>query len=221
MFEKAIEVDPQYAQAYAMVSWTYWLEWFWYGGQDQTLERAFQLAQKAVALNDSLPVAHVGLGYVYLFKKQHEQAVAEVERAVAVDPNFPAGYSALADILCFVERGEESIGLIEKAMRLNPRYPAGYLATLGFAYLVTGRYGEAVDALKKALSRNPSFLGAHMMLAVVYSELGREEEARAALAAGLRLSPNLFLELVKQRLPFKDPAALERYLDGLRKAGLK
>ena len=59
MFEKAIELDPQYAEAYAWLGRTYWLEWFYRWSLDpQTLERAFALAQKAIALDDSLPLAH-------------------------------------------------------------------------------------------------------------------------------------------------------------------
>ena len=69
MFEKAIEVDPQYAEAYAALSWTHWRKWVWQWSQDsQTLEQASALAQKAVALNDSLPLAHTALSQAYLLK---------------------------------------------------------------------------------------------------------------------------------------------------------
>ena len=74
---------------------------------------------------------------------------------------------------------------------------------------------------KKALTRNPDFLPAHAILAAIYSELGREEEARAEAAEVLQISPNFSLEVLRQRLPYKDPADLERFLDGLRKARLK
>ena len=86
---------------------------------------------------------------------------------------------------------------------------------------MTGRYEEAIAAFKKALTRNPNLLPAHVNLAVIYSELGREEEARAEVAEVLRINPNFSLEVLRQRLPYKDPADLERYLAALRKAGLK
>jgi adenylate cyclase len=75
--------------------------------------------------------------------------------------------------------------------------------------------------LQKALPFNPNYLPTHEILAVLYSELGREEEARAEVAEVLRISPNYSLEGVRQRLPFTDPAEARRYLAALRKAGLK
>jgi adenylate cyclase len=105
-------------------------------------------------------------------------------------------------------------------MRLNPRFPAFHLADLGHAYYLMGRYEAALDALQKALPLNPNWLPTHLYLAVIYSELGREE-ARAEVAEVLRLSPNFSLEGVRRTLPFKDPAEVERHLAALRKAGLR
>jgi adenylate cyclase len=222
MFERALELDPQYAEAYAFLGWTYFREWAMQWSQDaQALEQALALAQKAVALDDSLAQAHVTLGAVYLWKKQYDQAIAEEERAIALDANFAEAYTWLGETLKRVGRPEEAIGLIEKAMRLNPHYPPFYIFQLGEAYRYTGRYEEAIAAYKKALTRNPDLLPAHLGLATIYSELGREEEARAEAAEVLRLNPKYSLEVLRQMTPFKDPAVLERYLTALRKAGLK
>jgi adenylate cyclase len=128
----------------------------------------------------------------------------------------------LGDILVNAGRPEEGIELTEKAMRLNPRYSPLYSSELGWAYYQTGRYEEALATLKKVLTLNPNILGAHLTLAACYAELGRLEEARAEVAEALRFNPNASLEGFKQQnLPFKDPAALERFLAALRKAGLK
>ena len=88
----------------------------------QTLERAFELAQQAVTLDDSLSESHWLLGRVYVWKKQHEQALVEAERALALDPNNADGYWNLGNILTFAGRPEEGIEVIEQGMRLNPRY---------------------------------------------------------------------------------------------------
>jgi len=83
-----------------------------------------------------------------------------------------------------------------------------------------GQYEDAVAALKRCINRNPDFLAPHRTLAVIYSEVGRKEEARAEVAEVLRISPRTSLESEKERMPFKDQAVWERYSEGLRKAGL-
>ena len=94
MFEKAIALDPQYAEAYARLGWTYCLEWGLRWSQDpHTLEQALAMAQQAVALDDSLPGAHALLGIVYAQKRQYDQAIAEGERAIALDPNNADSYA--------------------------------------------------------------------------------------------------------------------------------
>ena len=181
----------------------------------------FALAQRAVVLDDSLPLAHTTLGVAYLWQKQHEQAIAEGERAITLDPNYAEGYAWLGAIFNLAGRPEEAIGMVEKALGLNPHDPFFYLSILGSAYRMMGRYEEAITAFKRALSRNPNLLPAHVILVASYSESGQEAEAQAEAAEILRISPNFSLEGVRQRLPFKDQAELECFLDGLRKAGLK
>ena len=84
-----------------------------------------------------------------------------------------------------------------------------------------GRHAEAIATLKRVLIRNPDYWPAHTELLVAYSESGQEAEAQAEAAEILRIHPNYSLEVIGQRLPFKDQAELERYLAALRKAGLK
>ena len=219
MFEKAIELDPQYAGAYAWLGWSYFLI-HWSQDPQQNLEQAFAAAQKAIALNDSLPWAHIALGAVYLWQKQPEQAHAAAERAIALDPNLADGYGLLAAILNTVGKPEEAIGVAEKAIRLG-FHPHWYLFDLGHAYCLTGRYAEAIATLKQFVSRTPNVLHAQLVLASAYSEAGREEEARTAAAEVLRISPKFSLEVMRQRAPNTDPAVIERQVAALRKAGLK
>ncbi len=184
------------------------------------MERAFEAAKKAVALDDSLPLAHTYLAWVYVFRKQYEEAIAEGQRAISLDPNFAEGYARLGQILTFAGRPEEGIDLVRKAMRIDPHYPPTYLWYLGHAYYTMGKYEEAMAALKRCITRNPDFLPPHLFLAVIFSGLGRKEEAQAQVAKVLRISPRTSMEGQRERWPFKDQAVLERYLDGLRKAGL-
>ncbi len=169
MFEKALALDPQYAEAYVWLGRTYYLEWSWRWSTDpQNVERAFELLQKAIALDDSLPIAHSLLGVVYALKQQYDQAMAEGERAIALDPNNADSYAWQAHGLNFAGRPEEALRMVEQAMRLNPRYPPYYLFRLGWAYRLSGRYAEAVATLKELINRSPNFLPAHQNLALSY-----------------------------------------------------
>ncbi len=173
-----------------------------------------------MTLDDSLPLAHARLAWIYLWRRQHEQAIAEVKRAIFLDPNFAEGYARLGIILTYAGRPGEGIDLVKKAMRLDPHYPPLYLFYLGHAQYLVGQYEEAIAVLKRSFTRNPDQLPSHLDLAVIYCELGRKEEARSEVAEVLRISPRASLEGQRERMLFKDQAVLERYLENLRKAGL-
>jgi tetratricopeptide (TPR) repeat protein len=161
------------------------------------------------------------LGAVYLRQKRFEEAVAEAKQAVALDPNNADAYVRLAENLSVAGRPSEALGFVQQAMRLNPRHSVWYLFNLGLAYRLTGQYMEAMAALEKARTRNPNFLAIHLNLAFIYSELDREEEARAEAVEVLKINPHFSLETWTQNALYKDPADLERMLAALRKAGLK
>jgi TolB-like protein/class 3 adenylate cyclase len=221
MFEKAIELDPQYAAAHALQSLTYVTDWNYQWSQDrQVIEQAFAGAQKAIILDDSLALAHSILGFLYHYKNQPDQAIAEGERAVVLDPNNPESYLWLAGILSLAGRAEEGIAMAKNAMRLNPHYPPAYLLALGRVYHQAWHNEEAIATLKKYSTLNPNAISAYTGLACSYSDLGRYEEARAAAAEVLRLSPNFTTEAWKQAQFIRDPAQLERHITNLRKAGL-
>ena len=105
-------------------------------------------------------------------------------------------------------------------MRLSPQQLTT-LNALGYAYIGAGRYEEAITIFKKILVRSPDHWVAHGGLAIIYSELGREEEAKAEGAEILRITPNFSVEVWKRMAPYKDPAVTERFAAAMRKAGLK
>ncbi len=214
MFEKAIELDPKFAAAYAELSYSHW-EFLKMKGLEQT----FETAQRAVALDDSLPLAHSRLAWAYLRKRQHEEAIGEARRALTLDPNFAEGHAVLGEILNAADRPKEGIRLISKAMRLNPHYPARYLFVLGQSYYMMGQDQKAVATMERARSRNPDDKGPHQHLAILYSEAGQKEKARAEIEEILRLVPGHSIELEEQICTYA-PVPLERFLEGLLKAGL-
>jgi tetratricopeptide (TPR) repeat protein len=221
MFERAIDLDPGYALAYTLLGFTHWMEWAFGWSQDpQSLEQAFKLAQKAISLNESMSKAHSLLGKVYLWKKRHDQAIAELEKTIALNPNYADGLAGMGEILSFAGRPKEAVGVFKKAIRLNPIPPVWYFHSIGHAYFLIGRYEEAISALKRVINRNPNFFPSHIYLAASYIEIGQEDKARAEAAEVLRMNPKFSLEAAGQRLPYKDQAVLERLGDSLQKAGL-
>ena len=221
MFERAINSDSEFATAYAYLGLTYLAEWFFGWSQDpQSLDRAFKLAQKGIDLDDSTPEAHRILGEVYLWKKQHREAITEFEKCLALNPNYADAIVAFGNVLNFAGRPEEAKGLVKKGMLLNPMYPPYYLWNLGHAYFLMRQYDDAIATFKRGLNRNPNFHPPHAYLAGLYSELGRVEEAKAEWVEFVKGSPQTSPDAWKQRLPYKDHAVLERLFGSLKKAGL-
>jgi tetratricopeptide (TPR) repeat protein len=220
--KQALLRNPNWLFSHIELSICYRLQWASQQSQDlQTLDRALEAAQRATALNAASPWSHWALSYAYLWKKQYEQASAEAERVLALNPSQGQIYPGLVNVLSFLGRLEEASGLAEKALRLNPQLQPRNFIPLGHMYYLTGRSEEAITALKKSLNGSPADLEAHRLLAAVYSEAGKETEAQAEAAEVLRINPKWSLEVWKQRVPYKEPATLERVFAALRKAGLK
>jgi adenylate cyclase len=183
MFEKAIELDHDYAYAYASLGLNYFLGWVLALDPDPNgLEWALHMAQRAVALDDSLPWAHGVLAHIYVQKLENDRALTEAQRAIALDPNYAFGYSALAEALNDQGKPAEALAAVEKAMRLDPRNAVNYLHEQGWAYTQLGRWEEAIPALKSYLVSNPDYLWGHAFLAIDYYNLGDHDAARAETA---------------------------------------
>ncbi len=181
MFEKAVALDPQYAEAYAWLGGCYLADWIWRWNADpQSLEHASALARQALALDDSLPRAHSILSNVYAQKQQYEQAIAEGERAIALDPNNDFSCNRQGAALNWAGRPAEALPLMEQALRLNPHYPPFYLGDLGWTYNLIGRHTEAVTMLKEAVSRGPTLMVYYFILANSYvQQWAAQQEADA------------------------------------------
>ncbi len=221
LFVKALDLDPGYARAYMGLSWAHLQSWqLGWSADPESLERAQELAQRAIALDDTLVGVHSVLSQIYLWRKEHDRAIAEAERAVVLAPSDADGYETLAEILGWAGRPEDSMRFIRQAMRLNPHYPFFYLWTLGHAAYLLGRNREAMEAFNKLAQENPNFLPAHAYAAVLFVEMGREKEAREAWDRARRLSPGVSLSSLAERVPYRRPADLDRLLTAARKAGL-
>jgi TolB-like protein/cytochrome c-type biogenesis protein CcmH/NrfG len=222
MFERAIELDSEFAEAYAYLGHTYLLDWGMEWNRDpHILEQAYEIGQRAIALDDPSGGGYCLVGHVYLSKKRHEKAIAVFERAIDLNANYPMVFAGLGDVLSWAGRPQEAIEYLKKAMRLDPEQSFWYFWFLGHAYFLAGQHEEAIETLKRALNRNPDFWVPHVYLAASYSELGRQEEARAEAAEVLRINPKFSLEQGATPHSYKNQADSDRLVTALRKAGLK
>ncbi len=227
LFERAVKLDPEYAAAWTMLAWTHWIDASYGFSQSraESFNRALELAQKALGLDDANPDVHALLGGIHLFQGQHERAIAEGKKAIALRPNNACNLALLAQTLSYTGRSEEAVALMERAMRLNPYYPEWYLGILAQSYRIAERYEEAIATYEELLERRRetggSTLLTHLGLASTYMRVGKEDEARDHATEVLKIDPDFSLEWVRKATFFKDEALLEEDLDALRKAGLK
>jgi tetratricopeptide (TPR) repeat protein len=223
LYEEVIALDPDYAIAYAILAWTHMAE-LWVGTSKsprESLGRAIELGQKAIALDESEAVGHAGLGFFYTFTRQFEKAVAHAERGLALDPNSFGVLQNSAAALAYSGRPEEAIPLLHKAIRLNPSASILFFYILSTAYRMVGRFDEAVEQAKKAVERDPMNQFPYLGLASACILAGREAEARAAAAEVLKINPTFSLDQFARTLPYRDRSFVDRTIDSLRKAGLK
>ncbi len=189
--QEAIALDPEYAWAYYALGRAHQLDvWLRVSkSPKQSLAKAMELFQKAIVLDDTFAEAHARLGFLFSMIRQHDKGVALAEKAVTLNPNSSTAHFYLGKVLFFAGRAEESIPEYKKAIRLNPIPSHSVTWSLGLSYAYTGQYDKAMTWCEKAIRQEPNSLLAHMIMAVVYSLSGRDEEARAEAAEVLRISP--------------------------------
>jgi adenylate cyclase len=222
MYQRAIELDPTYAVPHAGLAATavsnYVSDWAEDPGAE--LDQAGRWARRALELDDSEPFAHMALGHVMLWRRDHDGALAEFRRMLELDPNFAQGYSTTGLVLMYAGYAAEALGRFATAMRLDPHYPGIVLHYVAQANFSLGNYGTAAKQLLERISRTPGTDSSRMMLAACYGHLGRIEDARAAWAELLKVNPGFSLDQRARVLPYKDPRDFARIAEGLAKAGL-
>jgi adenylate cyclase len=223
--EEMVEMLPENPWSYLMLAYVHLVE-YWLGigkSPRESVERGMELAQKALAMDDSLWAVHGLLSRFYTIKREYEKSIVEGERAVTLDPGGAESNLAYGASLIHGGRPEEAIPVLQKVLRLDPLGSPSTFNHLGLALRNTGRYEQAVSAFKKVLQRAPNHFLAHLGLAGTYSMMGREKEARAEAEEILRINPKFSLDRWKetQGALFKDQSETDKVVDALRKVGMK
>jgi adenylate cyclase len=223
MAEEAIAMCPENPEGYPLLGFIYFYDYMLGNTRSprETIQKATELAKKALAMDDSKDGAHALLGWLYLVKKEYDRAIAEGERALALDPSNHLLLQVYACFLTYAGRPEEAIPLFQKAIRLSPFGPASEYVNFGHALRMTGRFEEAVSAYRKAIQIAPGRADSHLNLVAAYSMMGLEKEARAEAAEVLRRNPKYSVDSWAKRMLYKEQSEIDKVVNALRKAGLK
>ena len=226
-FKRVIELDPNFAGGYACVSYllSSGVRFGYSTSPRGDVEKALEIAQKAISVDNTFWFSYQALASAYLMKRRHDDALAAITEAVTIQPGLDQAHLFQGFYLHWMGRGEEAVQAVKKGLQLNPKYLSArnpvYLDFQGYAYFTAGRYEESIAAWRSAIDRLGPLNVRQAFLAASYSELGREEEAKAMARDLLKSNPNFDLKSWKLARMYKNPEDTERLLNALRKAGLK
>ncbi len=219
----AVDMDPGFARGHALLAWAYSLEGVlrWSQNPDESFDKGYAAAIKAVELDYDEPWAHAALGFSELWgRHEHNHGLTSLRRAIELNPNnahFRLWYS---NGLCLAGRSEDGLAEIETAMRLNPNYPPIYLHFYARILATLQRYADALPLLERLVRLMPTSTNSLALFAACNIALGRKREAEAAVAQLLQVSPAFSLASVPRASPYERREDLETYLALLREAGL-
>ncbi len=190
-FEAAIEIDPDYAKAYAGLADSYSLMVNYdMISADEGFQRAKEAALHALTLDDQLAEAHTSLAYV-LMRGDADLAKAEesFQKAIVINPNYATAYQWYANLLYLVGEPEKSLEMSVRALERDPLSPV-INASLGGKYLDNFELDEAFERYQKALELDPDFLLAHVGIAEIKEVQFDWEGASQAYRDGIEINPN-------------------------------
>ena len=221
LFQRAIDLDPNYADAYAALGGSHYMAVVsgWSEFREEELQRAEALALKAIALDPATTRAYSVLAQIQLYRKHYDLALAQIDHALEINPSDVESYGNRGAYLVWAGRAAEGLPWLEGALRFDPANSFA-AARLCMAYYLLRRYTEAVEAGVRALSRNPgrnTQLLTHAMLAAAYAELGQQPDADRERAITARLWPLLDARTFADQ--FGTEEAQAHILEGLKKAG--
>jgi tetratricopeptide (TPR) repeat protein len=192
----------------------------WSDDPDDDLQRAAELVEAAMELGESIPQVHFARSVVFRLRSRYDEAIDAARQVIALDPNYADGYAVLAAGLNVLGRSKDALAAIRTAMRLNPRHPFFYIWIKGQCYFLMEDYAAAATEFEKVIKKNPHFPLGHVGLAASYGHMGRVDDANWEAAEVLTLLPGFLVGKLRETTPYMNPVDLERWFEGLRKAGL-
>jgi adenylate cyclase len=222
-FIKATLLDPNYARAHASVALSHSIDvnQNWTQDREQSIRAGLESVDRALEIDDRLPQAYFAQGSLFLAQRRHASAVAIARRGIELAPSYADGHAQLAFYLTSYGAHEESLQRVAKAKALNPRYTLPFLMVEAIALFQLERYEEVIALLAPQMERNPEYDRAHLILAAAYAHLGQTDDAEWSLEEALTVHPDTTIDSEKRNTILRRTQDLQRYLEGLRLAGLQ
>jgi adenylate cyclase len=219
LFRRALELDPEYAKAYALLAFAICREWYVdMSGSNAALDQALALAKRAVELDDGQETCLGALGFVHMHLHSYDLAEQYYVRALALNPNSPTVLANLGDL--YVRLGEPAKGIdyLKEAKIVDPFFaPKWYWGPMGRAYFVTHRYDDAIAAFARCPSTR--YWG-QAYLAACYALTGDIDRSKHHAAEVLRLMPEFSISRFVPKDPYRLSSDSKHRTEGLRQAGL-
>ncbi len=229
LFERAIELDPCFAQAYARLAYVQ-IQLGWYGPRADRAERvkdATSLASQAIELDNRDAAARLSLGRALTLSGAAESGVEELRTAVALDPSFSQAHFALGQALCFLERHDEAIRELDEAIRLSPRDPHlwTFLNVRAIAHYIANDLEQAEADGRAALRQSNATFWPYFLLVAILGRQDKTAEAKEAIEGLRRLRPGFtYADAIGEWYFGDHPFMTQRFIDqfaaDVRNAGL-
>jgi tetratricopeptide (TPR) repeat protein len=226
-FDRALELDPDNVEALirrALVDLAF-VGLYFCDDRAERLRSAEADLSKALKRRPDSAMAHAGLGLLRIHEGRADRSVPECERALAIDPNFASAHAWIGFAKYLAGRNDETEAHVLEALRISPRdiYAGNWMIIAAGAKLGAGRDEEAVVWYNRSIGLNPNRPITHFAVAAALARLGRLEEAREAVRAGLNLDPGFTIARFRS-VTFGDHpvylAGRERMSEGMRMAGV-
>ena len=219
LLDKAIELDPEFAESYAWKACTLGqaLARGFGDNKEELFARDVEAVEKALSLDENNFECHWIMCEVRMMVARMEEAELHHQKAFALNPNDPRGVAQRSELLTWLGRPVEGVDWARRAMRLDPYNAAARAHLLGRALYIARSYEDAIEAFKQV--RAPSY-SHHAEIAACHAQLGSDDKASLHAGKVLSLKPDFSIADHVQGLPFKESRDRDQYRDGLRKAGL-
>ena len=218
---KAISLDPNFSSAYALLAHTHIIDLRYQttDSPEVSLNSAYELALKSIALDDRNPDAYLTLGWVHRHRRNHAAAIESSRKAAHFAPNYAFAKTTLGIELMFADRLKEAISVFEEAIHLDPK-SLGHYWNIGETYRNLGQYKKALEYLELAKKQQPNHFCVYLNIAACQIEIGNIKQAQSSASRALQLKPDFSLKGWSDFLPYKNRSLVDKWISSLRKAGL-